>query len=367
MEIGSIFELNINELFKENKNDFYLPFMKNGEYGHTKLFNTGRTAIEYLLRSLKKKNNYKGTILVPSYICSSVTDAIERAGYIYMYYKIKSNLKIDVKDLESKITEDIEYVFIVHYFGTYSDKETVETLNRIKDKDIKIIEDISHSLYTYDKYGIGYGDYVIGSIRKWISIPDGGFLSAKETLPEIQLEEGTNTYSQNYLAAQIMKFKYLNNKNLDKEKFLDLNSIAMDSLFSDYKLREISKISKNYIKSYDMKPVINKRIENYDYLYKNIKGLIRDLNPLIKRKPGEVPFGFPIVSNQRDELLDYLIKQDIYCNIHWEIDEQKSKNNSEIKEISNKIMTVPCDQRYGKKEMNYIIEVIKRFYADRKG
>lgn len=368
LEIGSIFEIDVNSFFDREITEFYLPFMKNGEYKYTQLFNTGRSAIEYLFKSLGKENKHEGNVLVPSFVCSSVTDAIKRAGFSYEYYKISKELKVNIEDLNNRITQDVKYIFIVHYFGTYSDRNLVKLLNNLKYKGIEIIEDVSHALYTYNEEGIGYGDYVLGSIRKWIPIPDGGFLSSKRDIPKIELEEGENTYSQNYLIAQIMKFNYLNEKELienssKKTKYLDLNSVAMDSLFNDYTLRNITKISDIYIKSYDMDAVISKRVENYDYLYENIK-IIQNIYPLIKRKPGEVPFGFVIFSDKRDSLFRYLIDNDIYCNIHWKLDEEKLIADSKLKHVSNNIMTIPCDQRYGIKEMDYIINTIKNFHSD---
>ena len=59
MEIGSIFEIDIKDYLNESKNEFFLPFMKNNKFNNLVLFNTGRSAIEYLFKGLAQKKDKK--------------------------------------------------------------------------------------------------------------------------------------------------------------------------------------------------------------------------------------------------------------------------------------------------------------------
>jgi len=99
MEIGSIFEIDIKDLFKEGNKEFYLPFMDEKSYIYNKFFNTGRSAIEYLLKKvISIKKDYK--ILLPSFICSSIIDAVKRAGVNYEFYSITDEFQINIKSIE---------------------------------------------------------------------------------------------------------------------------------------------------------------------------------------------------------------------------------------------------------------------------
>lgn len=80
---------------------------------------------------------------------------------------------------------------------------------------------------------------------------------------------------------------------------------------------------------------------------------IKELVIPFKLKKENVPFGFVVLTDYRDELYNYCIKQNIYCNIHW----KDTRNN-----LSNKILTFPCDQRYQEDEMRYIIEKVTEFF-----
>lgn len=66
-----------------------------------------------------------------------------------------------------------------------------------------------------------------------------------------------------------------------------------------------------------------------------------------------------VLVENRDELLKYLIENDVYCNVHWRL--EASSNNPELTYLSQHSITIPCDQRYGLEEMEYILDTIKRW------
>ena len=98
-----------------------------------------------------------------------------------------------------------------------------------------------------------------------------------------------------------------------------------------------------------------RRIKNYNYLYCKLSK-IKQIQIPFKLDYGIVPFGFVILTQKRDELYKYCIKNNIYCNIHWE---------DTANELSKTILTIPCDQRYKSKEMKYIVKKIKKFFGRR--
>ena len=98
--------------------------------------------------------------------------------------------------------------------------------------------------------------------------------------------------------------------------------------------------------------MIYKRRKNYNYLYEKLSK-IEEIKVPFKLEEGIVPFGFVILTEKRDELYKYCINQNIYCNIHW---------RDTINKLSDFIITIPCDQRYGEREMEYIAERIRNFF-----
>lgn len=69
--------------------------------------------------------------------------------------------------------------------------------------------------------------------------------------------------------------------------------------------------------------------------------------------------GMVIQAENREELLQYLIQNDIYCNVHWRL--EPLEGNPERTFLSRHSLTIPCDQRYGMEEMDYIVDVLERW------
>jgi len=358
MEIGSIFEINVKELFKEGNKAFYLPFMDKKAYSYNKFFNTGRSAIEFLLKkaiSISKDSK----ILLPAFTCPSIIDAVSRSGFNHEFYSITDEFQLDINSIENKL-ENVKIIYVIQYFGGYLNQESYDFLKKLQSQSIIIIEDITLSLYTKHPNFIGFGDYILGSIRKWLPIPDGAFLSSTNYIPDLPIEGSCNEYSFYSFAAQVMKGIYLQDTELNKNQYLMLNQKAIDSLFSDYKIRNITSISWRYLSSYNMEILIEQRIHNYDYLVERTKKF-SFIKPIFPRLEGQVPFGFVVLSKQRDKLFNYLIKNDIYCNIHWKLTNEFNNIDEVSRKLSERILTIPCDQRYGKKEMDYIIRTLESF------
>ena len=87
-----------------------------------------------------------------------------------------------------------------------------------------------------------FGDYIVGSIRKWFALPDGAFIISRYRIPDLSRADSASEYTLNYVISQFMKKEYLKNPFLDKQMFLEYSQISMKSLFSDYTIRFISNI-----------------------------------------------------------------------------------------------------------------------------
>lgn len=357
LEIGSIFDIPINNLFLEEKKIIKFPIEEYYKYKEKKFFNTGRSAIEFLFHYCipQKKDEI---ILVPNYICKSVLDAIQRAGYKYKEYSITPDFDIDLKDLVEKITNKTKIILFLNYFGTAITENTANKLQQLKKNGMIIVEDDTQSIFSKLEGRMGIGNYIIASIRKWLPIPDGAVLySETEKIPLIQLKSGYNEYSSLYLIAQLMKSKYIENEQLDKNLFLELTKQSTTALFSDYEIRDMTPIAQKLLTNINIMLLEESRRKNYKYLY-NAFQKVKQIKTPVRLEANMVPFGMPILVDKRDKLLEYLIKNNIYCNVHW----KNIIGESTAESISNRILTIPCDQRYAENEMKYIVSKINEFY-----
>ena len=355
MEIGSIFEIDPRSLFVVPKEGYGIfPFEGNQQWNFS-YFNTGRAAIEALLVYLKGQGKRK--VWLPGYDCSSVLDSAKRAGVDIELYAVDKDLNVDCSVFE-KVQEN-EIIYLVNFFGRSESQSTMGLIRETQKKKVIVIEDLTLGLLSSGDT-VGFGDYIIGSVRKWLPITDGGFVASLNPLPEFKKERASNDYTFYYFAAQIMKDLYLKDTTLDKQRFLDISNDGMKALFSDYTIREISKVAKKVIDATDLNKVAFERCENYKYLYRLLSE-ISELRLIVAPVDGMVPLGMVICVDNRDDLFKYLIQNNIYCNIHWR-ENESTKLFADADYLSRHCLTIPCDQRYNREHMDYIYNTIKSYY-----
>lgn len=328
MEIGSEFDLNLGDLQIKNNNVF--KYLK--EYNSC-FFDTGRSAI----KSIKIP---KGKVLLPNYICESVIECFDKKSIVF--YRIDENFNIDVNDLITKL-KSVKMLFIMHYFGCVQDRKTLRKIKNICDeKHILVIEDTTHSILS-NKSTIG--DYMVCSLRKWFPITRGGVVYSKK---ELKLKSGFNKDTDNSkLYPMVLKNMYLNGLIDSKDLFLDLYKRCENSIDTKKEVLYMSDVSKYILSCFDIKEIKQKRIDNYLYLYRNLK-----INPINVIKNGECPFVYLIRSEKRNELRKYLIENNIYCAVHWP-------------NCSSNELSITIDNRYSIKEMKYVIKIINKFVGNK--
>lgn len=357
MEIGSIFEIDIRGLFDTpDQADVEFPFMHNKAYS-IDYYNTGRAAIESLFRYLKHNKNVRA--FLPTYNCSSVYEAVKRAGVHIELYKVDRNLSFDSDELKGHLLRNGDIFYLVQYFGRKLSQNELNLLNELKKDGVIIVEDITLCLLS-SHATVGIGDYIVSSIRKWLALPDGAFIATQGELPVEKKNNAANDYTLYYFSAQVMKQYYLNDPSLDKAKYLNLNNKAMDALFSDLIVREMSAISLQLMKAFDLFAIAKTREDNYKNLCHKLCE-IPQVKIMIPWEEGVVPIGIVIAVEERDKLFAYLIKNDIYCNIHWRTNIAMNAAD-EAMWLAGHLITIPCDQRYSGVHMKKIEKVIREFF-----
>ena len=174
---------------------FSLPFMGNRQF-RTNLYQSGRNAIEALLVFLKEKKGIH-RIIMPDYMCSTVSDAALRAGVEILRYKVDRQYEYSMDEIESIMTADA-CIYIAHFFGKPISDNTIQKLKELMNQGKIVIEDVTLSLLSEPSESrMGFGTYLIGSLRKWFPIADGGMLST-ETSELPKMPERTNVSNYVY-------------------------------------------------------------------------------------------------------------------------------------------------------------------------
>ena len=351
-EIGSYFDIS-----EKNLKDIDVEKSMN-LFGEALYLSTCRSAIDIVLKNVKTTNK---VALLPGFTCHAVVEPFEKNGYRVIPYFITSNLEINYSDIIKKIEEHSPSVILIHdYFGFDTNRQLRESsfIRKVQQKGIVVINDKTQSMFS--SYETVEADYFLGSIRKWMGIPDGAFLLGLSDKPiyEIDTElEEAKKYAMVY-----------------KNKFLFENTGTKDNVLANYRKAETILDSREipYAISYTSKALLN--IYNIDDLKKIrqnngqilVDAISRNENlfsPFLNISVEEVPFYIPIfIKNKRKEFQTYLARNNVFATVIWGCpDEFVNYIDKETKMIYDEILCIPCDQRYSMEDMKYICDLINSF------
>ena len=315
-EIGGYFEF--EQLID---NEYYKELLK---------LNTGRNALIYLMKAKEIKKIY-----IPNYLCESVYEILEKYNYKYELYQIKEDFLPDF----NKELLDNEYLYIVNHYGQLSNNVIIKLKERYKN----IILDNTHAFFQKPIESVD----TIYNCRKWFGVPDGAYLSTNFNLKE-KLKKDFSKDRMKHLLGRYEE-DASNYYNYFKEN---------DIKFQEEPLKKMSDLTQDLMGAIDYKRVKKIRKLNYEYLDKKLK----DINKLKLNTP-KVPFCYPLYLENIDveSLKKKLAEQKIYIPTLWpNVIKENPAESIEYKYTKN-ILPIPCDQRYGIKDMEFIIKTIKKY------
>ena len=363
-EIGSEFDFNYERVMSNQPKDLDEVF-KTSEY---KLLSSGRCGVKQVLLNLLKENDGKDEFLLPSYLCPSIVQSYNELNLKIVYYNINPDLTIDLDDLKSKVNQKTKAVYFIHYFGVLQPADVISDLSSLKERKICLLEDITHNFFSKRA---DIGDFLIASLRKWGPLPHGGLV-----IKNTNAWEYDDFYESANLALEIgqlrafgqqLKYLYVNGLKSEEVKntYLPILQKMDQALYSHIEIVPMDELSVNILKRMDFENLSKKRRENYKVLYENLKE-IQDLTFLIGDiKDVVTPLGFHLALDNRDDLRKYLVQNGIYASVHWGLPPEVQTAFKEPTRLSKRILTIPCDQRYGQKEMEYIVEKVRTYFFEK--
>jgi dTDP-4-amino-4,6-dideoxygalactose transaminase len=339
----------------------YLPSEYNDEtpewinrFGKSVLTSSGRGAISLLLEGVEAKTK---TALLPAYTCETVILPFIEHGYTCYFYDINRDMTPNLESIESY--DDIGIFLHMGFYGFPTNSGLTDLIRRLKDEVTIIVEDITHTLFS-DYKRFDENDYYVGSLRKWMSLPSGGFLASKMALS--YRPKSNEAFADIRKKALQIKAHYMkgNDEGL-KQQFLNLFAKGEEVLDSDLTPYNIDAISKTLLSVIDAEVLKEKRRSNFTALSEGLKD-VGYIEPVFSDLSVSVcPMFYPIyIKENRSEIRQKLIEQKVYCPIHWPVMEQlKIDNLKNTEKIYGTVLSIPCDQRYGANDMKRVIEILR--------
>lgn len=273
------------------------------------------SARDGLYRTLQDEELKGKKILLPAYIGyssregSGVFDPIRNTKMKYLFYNLDTGLNINLKGLKGKINDNQNNILlIIHYFG-FKDKYLEEIKEYAKQRHMIIVEDFAQAFFTFWLNPVIDFDYAIFSIHKLFPEDSGGMVLGKKEIKH------------------------------------SINGNSRYDLFR-----------------YNIKEIIQRRIENYKYIldkFKKQASLYR-ITVLKDKLSRTVPQTFPILLHDRG-IRDYLYFQmnregyGVVSLYHTLIDKIDASFRVEHG-ISSRILNLPVHQDAEREDLGRMME-----------
>lgn len=143
-------------------------------------------------------------ILTPAFDCDGSLQPFRVLGCKFVFFRSNPHsFEIDLDDLRRRITSKTKLIHIINHFGFPQPWNQIMKLR--KELDIPILEDNAYSLFSkFEGKLFGtFGDFSIFSLRKNLSIIEGGMLRINNTKYTFKLNKKDNTL---FYAHQLFYF-----------------------------------------------------------------------------------------------------------------------------------------------------------------
>ncbi len=273
-------------------------------------------------------------IIVPCLSWISTALVIHEIGAKVVFCDVKNDLTLCEQSVEKMITSNTKAIITVNYMGNMADYDALERFGLVT------IEDASQS------FGSQYKGRLSGSL---------GLISATSMNPMKSFgsfgESGLMCFrdKSHYLRAKAMRYCGMSDRETNIESSLNFR---MDSFQAGVLLQKQKSFSK----------VRQRRIE----IFKKYEESLGDSIAHVELGKECCPYGFTIISKNRDRIKDELIKLGIETKIQHQplmCDQQLFKKTPRDvvfgKEIVKEILNLPLYENMSDEEVDYVISSLK--------
>jgi dTDP-4-amino-4,6-dideoxygalactose transaminase len=304
-------------------------------WAHRRAYGAARSALAALLKARRVRRAW-----LPAYICPAVVEGVTAAGAEPCFYGVTSRLGAEMTDVARR-AETGEAVIGVAFFGRELDASFWDL--RRQRVDLLWIEDRAQAAD-----GTAHrADATICSPRKLVGVADGGLLFTTTAAPEPTLPAAASFWGP------------------EDARALDPTANAPASWYGLFQAREasvsaapsaMSERSLAALEALPAAPVAEARRRNWRLLAARLAdyALWPDLDPDF------TPLAFPIVTPDAAESVLALAEERIWAPRHWPALPSPANRFPEAHTLSRRLVSVPCDQRYGEDDMSRVADAVLR-------
>ena len=335
MEYGSEFDARANLAFTGSAGAFVQEDWQ--------LYRSGRDAMKALARLLGPRR-----VLLPALCCESMIGPFTANGWEVGFYRMTADFRGDEADAREKLRAG-DLLLVMPYFGIRP--FSAAFLKSLRDE--YIVEDRTQDIIVPRIKEDFHPHATLASLRKWAALPDGGML-------QTALGAGEGVSDGRFAAwreeAMEKKSRYLESwEPAVKQDFLAELARASDLLDADAVPVFMGERSRACLRTLDAAAIYRARL-------KNVRRLAARLTPL--RESGKLrflgedaengPLYFPLLLEERGRVQRAMAEKGVYCPVIWPEPKEAAGVCPNAKYAVEHMLAIPCDQRYGEKDMDFI-------------
>lgn len=291
------------------------------------LLNCGRNALAYLLEAKGIKKLY-----LPYFLCDSVANVCKKYGVEVVFYHIGENWL--PKDL---VIDEDTWLYIVNFYGQI----TREDLARLAAAYRNIIIDNAQAYFDAPLANVD----TLYTCRKFFGVSDGAVLYTNSKLERsLEIDESFNRI--HYVLGRYER---------TASEFYE-EAAQNNDIFDNEPIKEMSRLTKNLLRSIDYEYVKQVRTNNFAYLHEKL----REVNKLNVRLI-EGAFMYPLLIDDGMKIRKQLQQMKIYIPTLWPNVLEECESDTLEYKFAAEILPIPVDQRYGIEDMEYLVNVINIF------
>ena len=312
---------------------------------------SGRSALQAIIGDLKVCR----TVALPSWCCDSMIKPFTDAGFRVRFYPV-----FEEGAFAQKPRFDCDVLYVMDYFGFIGDAPVLDDYRGV------VICDMTLSVFSGSRRD---ADYYFGSLRKWCGVWTGGYAwtenghalpaSMGDDLGYTALREQAMQIKNRYInrypdaAGRLVTDKtYLQLFNEAEEKLEKLGPLPA----AERDIRFAGFLNEHEIRT--------RRRENAGILM----GAFPEWLVFPQLRENDCPLFVPIIvpDGRRNDLRKYLMQNEIYCPVHWPVSSYHKLTEKDCFLYENELSLV-CDQRYGKEDMERLTALIRIYWEEHKG
>ncbi len=294
--------------------------------------NYARNALTYLIEAYRIRR-----IWIPKFLCATVADACRKAEIQIMYYSIGQ----DLRPVMTEKPTDGDWLYLVNYYGQIGNEEIAVIHKQYP----RLIVDNVQAFFQDPVPGVP----TLYTCRKFFGVPDGAYLYTDVRLNR-ELPEDRSADRMRHLLG-----RYEDGARAHYGEYS-----ACETCAEDIPLRQMSPLTQNLMRALDLSGSRRKREENFAFLQE----AFAERNKLQLSAPTG-PFMYPLWLENGGELRKYLQERDIFIPTLWPDVFDLCESTDLEYNLAQDILPLPVDQRYGPKEMEYMVSLILDYEKQR--